>query len=109
MTHADTPQDIGHILKVLKATTELGKNLEQAKIWKNWTSIIPAPYHEKSFPLRVKDRVLYIEVESAVFTHKMSYLKGEILENIQRIISSEIIEDIRLQLEHEDRENNRKK
>lgn len=109
MTHAETPNDIGHILKVLKATTELGKNLEQAKIWENWSSIIPAPYHARSFPFRVKDRILYIEVESAVFTHKMSYLKGQILENIQRVISPEIVEDIRLQLEDEDSEKNRKK
>ncbi len=99
--HNDTPEDIKHILEGLKATSELGRNLQEAKIWENWDNLVPAPFNAKSFPLRVKDGVLVIEVETAVFLHKISYLKLEILEKVQAIASSEIIEDVRFVLEDE--------
>ena len=101
--HNDTPEDIKHILEGLKATSELGRNLQEAKIWEKWADIIPSPYHEKSYPLRVKDSVLIIEVETAVFLHKISYLKQEILEKAQEIVSSELIEEVRFTLEEEEK------
>ena len=101
--HNDTPEDIKHILEGLKATSELGRNLQEALIWENWDTLVPKPYSEKSFPLRVKDSVLVIEVENAVFLHKISYLKQEILEKLKCVVSFEIIEDVRFVLEEEDK------
>lgn len=105
--HNDTPEDIRHILDGLKATSELGRNLQEARIWENWSSIVQSPYNTKSFPLRVKDGVLVIEVENAVFLHKISYLKDEILEKVQQAVRSEIIEDVRFVLEDEDKQKRR--
>jgi hypothetical protein len=101
--HNDTPEDIRHILEGLKATSELGRNLREAEIWENWDSIVPSPYNGKSYPLRVKDGVLVIEVETAVFLHKISYLKQEILENIGRNIPLGIVDEIRFTLAEEDK------
>lgn len=103
--HNDTPEEIKHILEGLKATSELGRNLEEAKIWANWTSIMPTPYHAKSFPLRVKNNILVIEVENAVFMHKISYLKQEILENIRLFTPPELVEEVRFELKEEDKQN----
>lgn len=105
--HNDTPEDIKHILEGLKTTSELGRNLEEAKIWSDWDIIVPSPYNTKSYPLRVKDNVLIIEVENAVFMHKISYLKQEILENLQQCVPEDILEDIRFTLEEEDKPNPR--
>ncbi|MFP6596700.1 MAG: DUF721 domain-containing protein [Candidatus Hydrogenedentota bacterium] len=105
--HNDTPEEIRDILEGLKATSELGRNLQEARIWENWASIVPKPYRDKSYPLRVKDSILVIEVETAVFLHKISYLKQEILENIRQIISVEIVADVRFTLEEEDKSESR--
>ena len=101
--HENTPEDIKHILEGLKATSELGRNLEEAKIWEHWASIVRAPYDSKSYPLRVKNNVLIIEVENAVYMHKISYLKGEILEKVQEIVPAKLIEEVRFTLEEEDK------
>lgn len=105
----DTPENISDILSALKAKSSLGTNLEQAKIWEHWDSIMPAPYHLRSYPLRVKDKVLHIEVLNAVWMHKISYQKPEILQNIHTYVSVEIIEDLRFSLAEEDKPDPREK
>ena len=105
----DTPENISDILASLKAKSELGKNLEEAQVWEHWESIMPAPYHVRSYPLRVRDKVLFIEVINAVWMHKISYKKPEILGNLQRVIAAETIENIRFSLSGEEKPKRRKK
>lgn len=97
----DTPENIAEILDSLKSKSVLGVNLEEAKIWEHWDEIMPAPYHSQSYPLRVKDKVLHVEVLNAVWMHKISYKKLEILEKIHGFVSPKIIENVRFVLSKE--------
>jgi hypothetical protein len=101
--HKKTPEALKHILEGLKETSELGRTLDEAKIWEYWDEIVPKPFGTHCFPLRVKKRLLFIESENAVWMHKTSYLKREILENIHSIIPPETVEDVRFVLEAEDK------
>lgn len=107
--HKDTPEDIKDILAGLKSKSELGRNLEEAKIWEYWDSIVPAPFNAHAYPLRVKNSLLYIEAETAVWMHKISYLKQEILEKLRGIIDPDLVDDLRIVLEEEDKPDPRKK
>ncbi len=97
----DTPENIAAILESLKSKSAFGVNLEEAKIWEQWDAIMPAPYHLQSYPLRVKDKVLHVEVLNAVWMHKISYKKPEILAKIHAVVSSKIIKDLRFVLSKE--------
>ena len=101
----EVPENIADIIASLKAKSVLGRNLEEAKIWDQWDFIMPMPFHQQSYPLRVKDKVLFVEVLNAVWMHKISYKKPEILENIHTIVSSKIIEDLRFVLSLDDKLN----
>ena len=107
--HKDTPEDIKDILAGLATKSELGRNLEEAKIWQFWDTVIPAPFNAHTYPLRVKNGVLHIESENAVWLHKISYLKPEILEKIRALIDPDLVEDIRFVLAEEDKPDPRKK
>lgn len=106
--HKDTPEDIKDILAGLRAKSELGRNLEEAKIWQFWETLIPSPFSAHAYPLRVKDSVLHIEAENAVWLHKISYLKPEILEKIRGITDPELVVDLRFVLAEEDKPDPRK-
>ena len=105
----EMPEDIGDILASLKAKSSLGANLEEAKIWEQWDSIMPAPYHQQSYPLRVKDKVLFVEVLNAVWMHKVSYKKLEILHNIQAIVTAKTVNNLRFVLSKDDTLNSQSK
>jgi len=89
----DIPKDIAAIIETLKKSSELGRNLEEAKIWDNWPGIVGSPHGAHSRPLGVRDRVLIIEVDSAVWMHKMSYDKPRILTQIRKIVPADLVED----------------
>ena len=101
--HKDTPEDIKQILEGLKAKSELGRNLNEARVWEHWETIVPSPFNAHTFPLRVKNHVLFIEADNSVWMHKSSYLKQQILAKIQSIIPPETIEDLRFVLEAEEK------
>lgn len=107
--HKDTPSDIKHILEGLKASSELGRTLEEARIWEHWDTIIPKPYSAHTFPLRLKKGLLFIEADTAVWMHKTSYLKPEILAKIRSIVPAEMVEDLRFVLEDENSKKTPKK
>ena len=107
--HKDTPEELKDILAGLQAKSELGRNLEEAKIWQFWETIVPPPFCAHAYPLRVRDRVLQIEAENAVWMHKISYLKLEILEKIRGIIDPDLVEDLRIVLAEEDKPDPREK
>ena len=100
----DTPENIKHILEGLKVTSELGRTLDEARIWEHWESIVPSPFNAHTYPLRVKKQVLFIEAENAVWMHKTSYLKQQILDKIRSTIPPETIEDLRFVLEDEEKQ-----
>ncbi|MFP6582222.1 MAG: DUF721 domain-containing protein [Candidatus Hydrogenedentota bacterium] len=102
--HKDTPEAIKHILEGLKVTSELGRTLDEARIWEHWESIVPSPFNAHTYPLRVKKQVLFIEADNAVWMHKTSYLKQQILDRIRSTIPPETIEDLRFVLEDEEKQ-----
>ncbi|PCJ60643.1 MAG: hypothetical protein COA73_08115 [Candidatus Hydrogenedentota bacterium] len=98
----NAPKNISDIIESLKASSELGRNLEEAKIWDQWPSIVGPKFQAHSNPLGVRDRVLIIEVDSAVWMHKISYEKPRILTRIAGIIQPDLIDDIYLSLSKDD-------
>ncbi len=92
------PQNIAQILATLKATTKLGAHLDHAQIWEHWELLAGPELGPRSHPMKVRKGVLTVAVLSPVWMHKFSYDKKEILGKINRLLSTESIEDIYLTL-----------
>ena len=88
------PTGVGDILGTLKATTDLGKHLEQAQIWTRWPEMVGQQLCAHCRPQTIKDQQLRVEADSAVWMHKVSYRKWEIVKRINRIAQKELISDI---------------
>lgn len=107
------PTSVGNILGSLtrnvkcaeKAGLEkLGKQLEQAAIWDNWPEIAGVYLAKHGRPSGIKDNRLHIEVDSAVWMHKYSYKKWDIIKRINRLARKELVSDIFVELASEDDE-----
>jgi predicted nucleic acid-binding Zn ribbon protein len=95
------PTGISKILDTLKASGELGQQLEQAQIWEQWPAIAGVDLMHHGQPRAVKNNVLYIEVDSAVWMHKFSYFKADILSKIGEVFGKLMIEDLHFILSEE--------
>ncbi|MCF6283943.1 MAG: DUF721 domain-containing protein [Candidatus Hydrogenedentes bacterium] len=87
-------EGVGNILAKMKATTELGKHLEHAEIWEHWPDIVGEAVAKHARPKSIKDLQLRIEVDSAVWMHKINYRKWQILKRINKLARKELVSDI---------------
>ena len=80
------PAPIADILSTLKGTEEYGKHFEVGKIWRHWGEVVGERLLPHGRPLGVREETLYVEVSSAVWMHRYSYYKWEILARMSRIV-----------------------
>ncbi len=93
MSH-DEPQEIGDILKELKATTDLGQRLEEAQIWEHWRAIAGPELAPHATPIGIRDGTLLVAVDSAVWMHKFSYHKSEIIDKSNDFLTQEKLSEV---------------
>lgn len=88
------PEGVGDILSGLIKTTDLGKHLEHAEIWKHWPEIVGEITAQHARPKGIKELQLRIECDSAVWMHKINYRKWQIMKKINRLAGKELVSDI---------------
>lgn len=88
------PTHIGDVLQELSQKTALGKHLEHARIWKQWPEIAQLPLAAHTRPKGVKDKVLRVEADSAVWMNVCVHEKWRIVKNINRMARKKLIADI---------------
>ncbi len=96
------PSGVSDILESLKASTELGRQLEEAKIWERWPEMAGESLMIHGRPLGIKDGCLAIEVDSAVWMHKYAYSRTKILDRINELLGEVLVTDIFLKLSLEE-------
>ena len=98
------PKGVGDILEGMKESTALGRQLDQAAIWRRWPEIVGQELSPHGRPQTIKDNQLRIEVDSAVWMHKFSFHKWAIIKRINRMAGKELVSDIFLVLLEDGRE-----
>lgn len=103
------PEHIGDILNRMKATTPLGLSLEHARIWENWTKLVGEHMAKHCRPYSVRDGQLRIMTDSAVWMHKISYIKWDLLRRINLMAKKELISDIFFLLDSDEPEKKKRR
>ncbi len=88
------PVEVGKILDKIKATTALGKQLEQARIWDRWNELAGGHLAAHGEPKTIREGTLYVEVDSPVWMHRYAYRKWDILKRINRMAGEELVSDL---------------
>ena len=88
------PASVGDILKSLLKTTDLGKKMQQSKIWEEWTAVAGRKLAGHGRPHGIKDQTLVVEVDSTVWMNRYAYHKWDIIKRINRMYGREIVSDI---------------
>ncbi|MBI5094645.1 MAG: DUF721 domain-containing protein [Candidatus Hydrogenedentes bacterium] len=93
------PSAISDVLKILKKTSKLGKQLEQAQIWERWPELAGPKLATHGRPVTIKEETLYIEAESAAWVHRFTIHKWNILKRVNRMARKELITDVFVSLQ----------
>jgi predicted nucleic acid-binding Zn ribbon protein len=84
-----------NILKKVLRDAKLPVNLDAYRIFHLWEEIAGEHLAKHAAPVRIDDRILYVEVDDPVWLTQLRYMKGDILGRISRHIKKGVFKDIR--------------
>lgn len=86
--------------KVLKDCNLPAHTLDAYKVFHRWTEIAGEGLATHTKPVRIDDRVLYVEVDDPVWLSQIRYMKIDIMEKIGVTIKKGLFKDIRFFLKN---------
>ena len=87
-------ESTGDILDGLIRKTELGAVFKQARIWEEWDELAGPKLAPHVRPVSIKDKVLRVEADSAVWMHRLVYRKWTLIRRVNRMARQELINDV---------------
>jgi len=87
--------DLKNVLKELSKNENFRKGLERAEIMNAWGAIAGKRFSDISHPVRYKNYVLYVKVNSAVWRNEIYFLEKDLIrrmnEHFKRTVITKII------------------
>ena len=88
---------IDQILKSFIQKSPYKKRLEETNALVVWPRAVGETISRQSKPLRIKDGVLFVKVEHAVWKHELYMQKVNIIKKLNRYLEKNVVKDIRFQ------------
>ncbi|MEK7275616.1 MAG: DUF721 domain-containing protein [Candidatus Desantisbacteria bacterium] len=76
----------------------LTKKISEGTIIQKWTEIVGKVISSHTQPLRVKERLLFVGVDSSIWANELSLLKMQIISDINKTIGQNMISDIHFKI-----------
>lgn len=81
--------------RVLRNCNIRVSDFESYKIFELWPEIVGGSVAERTRPVRIVDRRLFVEVDDNLWLTQMKYLSGDIVAKIDTVLKKGTIKDVR--------------
>lgn len=88
-------QSIGNVFTKLFRDLGIDKAIEQNKAVVEWPEIVGERVAEVSHAEKIEKGVLFVKVESPVWRNELSFMKQNLIENINKKLNKQIVKDIK--------------
>jgi predicted nucleic acid-binding Zn ribbon protein len=90
----NNPEQIGKILTKNFRNLGIEYRLKEESIVLNWSRLVGERIASKAIPLRVRDSILFVSVESASWRNELFFMKGKIIRELNQSVRANVIKDI---------------
>lgn len=87
-------QTVGDAIRGMLNTYRLTSRFDEATLINSWERIAGKPIAKRTKRLAIRDKILFVELDSPSLKHDFSIYKGQVLEMFRKEFGSEIIKDI---------------
>jgi predicted nucleic acid-binding Zn ribbon protein len=81
-------------LDKLLETYKLKKKFDETSILNAWPEIMGPTIASRTTSLYIKDRKLFIKVESSVIKHELMLMRNQILERLNEYVGQTVVEEV---------------
>lgn len=82
---------LGPFLKI----SGLSRRMQEQKLLDSWDRAVGDAIAEKTRPVRVKNRILQVQVTNSVWMQQLQFMKGLIIKKLQENMRNDFLQDIR--------------
>ena len=83
-------------IKSLLKAYRLNDKMVELDIVKGWPEIMGPVVASKTISIKVKDKLLIVELNSSVLREELSYGKAQIVRNVNDFLQQDFLEDVKL-------------
>ncbi|MCB1161854.1 MAG: DUF721 domain-containing protein [Candidatus Krumholzibacteriia bacterium] len=73
----------------------LGQRLREREAVTRWSDVVGPEIAHRSRALRIRDGVLYVQVQSAAWSQELRFLKAQLIGRFDAVIGPGLVKDIR--------------
>ncbi|GAB1444801.1 MAG: DUF721 domain-containing protein [Cyclobacteriaceae bacterium] len=85
---------IGQAINNLLSSYHIKAKFDSANIVGSWERLVGKPIAKRTKKVFLKDKVLFVQIESPAMKHDISLHKGHILEIFQKEFGNEVVKEI---------------
>jgi predicted nucleic acid-binding Zn ribbon protein len=93
-TPGDNTQHIGHAIQELLKSYHIKSKFDEASVVASWERIVGKPVAKRTKKVFIRNKVLFIELDSPSMKHDLNLHKGQIIELFQKEFGSDVIKEI---------------
>ncbi len=86
------------VLESVMREKDFTADIEAYRIFAQWNDIVGARLAAHTTPVRVTGNVLYVEVDDHLWFAQLKYMKGDMLQRIERAIKVGVFKDLKFLL-----------
>jgi predicted nucleic acid-binding Zn ribbon protein len=83
-------------IEAMLVSYNLNDKLEETRLIASWEKVVGKLIIRHTDEMFVKNRVLYVKLDSAALRHELSMSKSKLVSSLNRISGKEVIDDIHL-------------
>lgn len=92
------PIHIGNILNNLLRSFHEKANGDLVLVWRYWDEIVGETIAQNARPSAFKGRLLYVDVASSPWIHRLQFLKKDIIGRLNQVVGKQVINDIKFKI-----------
>jgi len=89
------PSTLGEVLGHFLKSSGLKRRIQEQKILDSWEKAVGEAVAERTQPMGVKNRVLWVRVSSSVWMQQLQFMKGLILQKLHEQTGNHSLQDLR--------------
>jgi len=94
MARQSNEQPLGEVIRELLSSYRLEGKLQQARVIEAWPEVTGKMITNHTKDMYFKGSKLFVKIDSPALKNELSYSKGKIIDELNKLVGEEIVTDI---------------
>ncbi len=94
MAKTSNESTLGQAIKELLKAYQLEDKMQEVKLINSWESVVGKMIAKHTLSIRLKNRKLFVKMDSAAMTNELSYSKTKMIQALNQAAKGDLIDEI---------------